>query len=165
MVSVEFLNKEQFPSLAPDIFAILDGNMRPILPKRLSYEEEYRSWYGAVAEGIQKPLRQIILVYREDRQLLGFVQYYANTQTLMLEEVQILPNYQHTVNFLPRLARFLMDHLEAAPRFAEAFVHPANGPSAALQEKLGMVCTGTDGSGEYLHYRGEYSRFSARFLR
>lgn len=161
MVSVSFLDKEQFPTLAPEIFSLLDRNMRTILPDRLPYAEEYRLWYEAVRDGLQRPPRQIILVRNQEKKLLGFVQYYANDRVLMLEEVQLLPEYQRTASFLPRLWKFLLEALPERPEYVEAFVHPQNTYSIALQEKLGMQCVG---NGEYLHYRGEFIHFKRRRL-
>jgi hypothetical protein len=96
----------------------------------------------------------MILVRNQEGRLLGFVQYYANDRVLMLEEVQILPEYQKKVNFLPSLWRFLLMHLQVTPYFIEAFVHPQNTYCIALQEKLGMECVK---HGEYHHYRGAFS--------
>ena len=165
MISISLLDKAQFPAVAPAVFAMLDGNMRPILPDRLPQAEEYRLWFQAVSEGLTRDPRQIILVHGPENKLLGFVQYYANEQVLMLEEVQLLPRYHKAVSFLPRLGRFLLKALPATSKYVEAFVHPQNTYSIALQEKLTMECTGTDRSGEYLHYRGAFSQFAAHFLR
>ena len=128
--------------------------MRRILPDRLIYETEYRLWYEAVSEGLQRPPRQIILAQDPEGKILGFVQYYANDRVLMLEEVQILPEFQKKVNFLPGLWKFLLTHLEVTPTYVEAFVHPQNSYSISLQKKLGMECVDL---GQYHHYRGKFS--------
>ena len=156
---ISLLEKGLFPSLASAIFSILDGNMRKILPDRLSYEEEYAMWYEAVSQGLQRNPRQIILVQNREGRLLGFLQYYANDQVLMLEEMQILPELQRKANFLPRLWKFLLEHLQVTPTYVEAFSHPRNTDSIALQEKLGMECIER---GDYYHYRGSFARFARR---
>ena len=151
---ITFLEKEQFSALAPEIFAILDGNMRRILPERLPYEEEYRLWYEAVSEGLRRPPRQMILAQDPEGKILGFVQYYANDRVLMLEEVQILPEYHRKASFLPRLWKFLLQALPVSPAYVEAFVHPQNTYSISLLTKLGMECIDHR---EYDHYRGDFS--------
>jgi hypothetical protein len=166
MSSVALLEKEQFLLLAPELFAILDTNMREILPGRLSYAEEYALWFSAVEEGLRADARQILLVRENGSgRLLGFAQYYANPDVLMLEEELILPEYQGKPNFLGKLSRFLLASLSVTPSYVEAYTHRENVRSIALQQKLGMAPVATEDDFPFLHFRGAFAAFSARFTR
>ena len=93
MITFEHLNKLKFPVTANKLFNILADNMAVIAPTGNSRKEDYKCWYKAVGAGLQKKERQIILIKDNDT-IIGFFQYYINSDTLMMEEIQFKPEYQ-----------------------------------------------------------------------
>ena len=150
MTTITFLNKDDFSTLAPALFTILDENMSAY--SSMSYGE----WYAAVSDGLLAPGRQILLVHNNGH-LAGFLQFYTNPKLLMLEELQIAPQYQGKVNFLGRLYGFLLEHIPAELDYVEAYVHPENTRSLQLQRKLGLEVI--DQERPWLHLRGEFRAF------
>ena len=82
-----YLNKSDFSTVSNDIFNILADNMTVIAPTGNSREEDYNLWYEAVNAGLQRPERQIVLIIDSEK-FIGFFQYYTNTDTFMMEEIQ-----------------------------------------------------------------------------
>ncbi len=166
MPRFSLMDKARFSEFAPELFRLLHGNMDPIAPSGLSYEEEYRCWREAVGDGLKADARKIILI-RENRsdRLLGFLQYYTNPAVLMIEELQIVPDYQSSANILRGLIPFLLSAIPADLQYIEAFVHKQNTRSIALQQKLGMEIVDTAQNGALFHLRGSYPEFRNRFIR
>lgn len=93
MVQFSFLKKEDFADLSVAIFSVLATNMREIAPTGNSYEEDYNAWFSAVKEGLKRDARKIILIHSTS-DLVGFFQYYTNSDKLMMEEVQLCRQWQ-----------------------------------------------------------------------
>lgn len=89
MVSFKKMNNNEFENNAAYIFSILDTNMTDIAPTGNAYEEDFRCWKQAVSDGLKYLERNIILIKDEDF-LIGFFQYYVNSGTFMMEEIQFL---------------------------------------------------------------------------
>ncbi|MBQ8834288.1 MAG: hypothetical protein IJ001_05120 [Oscillospiraceae bacterium] len=161
MANFHYLNKSDFPELASAIFKIFRDNMETIAPSGMSCEDEYRWWREAVGDGLKADARQIILVRRTDtNQIIGFFQYYTNETTFMIEEIQILSEYQGTANFLHRLYGFVLANIPQDLEFVEAYARKENIRSIALQRKLGMEIVGSDKSGTLYHLKGRFSDFA-----
>ncbi len=166
MPRFSLLDKSTFSQAAPELFRLLYKNMEPIAPSGLRYEEEYPCWLEAVGDGLKAEARKIILIRTHNAdQLLGFLQYYTNPTTLMIEELQIIPEYQSSANILRGLIPFLLSQIPADLQYIEAFVHKQNTRSISLQKKLGMEIVGTAQNGTLYHLRGNYPAFRARFTR
>ncbi len=166
MPRFSLLYKSKFPVVAPELFRLLHENMDPIAPSGLPFDAEYRYWYEAVGEGLQADARNIILIQAlHSSQLLGFLQYYTNPTTLMIEELQIIPEYQSSANILRSLIPFLLSQIPADLQYIEAFVHKENARSISLQKKLGMEIVGTSQNGALYHLRGSFPAFRTRFTR
>ena len=161
MADILFMNKAEFPCLAPALFDLMADNMQTIAPPEGPREAEYRRWRRAVGEGLQAEARKIILLRQQgtDR-LIGFLQYYTNETTFMIEELQIAPDYQGTAGLLKKLFGFVLETVRPEPRYVEAFVHKTNARSLALQRKLGMEVVGTALEDTLYHLRGDYAAFA-----
>ena len=93
--NLSFLDKRECDRILPRLFEILYQNMSVIAPTGESYEEDRAEWLAAVSPAMQKEPRQIILMHDREH-LAGYFQYYVNNGTLMVEEIQIAPQYQQT---------------------------------------------------------------------
>lgn len=155
-----FLDKSEFSNWAPALFRMMSDNMASIAPSGMPYDEEYRLWNEAVGEGLKAKARQIILVKESDSDhLIGFLQYYTNDTAFVIEELQIAPDYQGTLNFLHKLYRFVLTNIPSDLEYIEAFSHKSNARSISLQKKLGMKIVGTAQNDTLYHFRGSFSDF------
>lgn len=121
MTAFEYLNKLEFPVISEEIFNILADNMTVIAPTGDSREDDYRCWYDAVSSSLQREERQIILI-KDNGKIIGFFQYYTNTDTFMMEEIQFKPEY-HGKGIFRALYGFLFLNIKADIQFVEAYVN------------------------------------------
>lgn len=156
MADMHFLSASDFSKDAPELFQLLYENMMPISPFSKPYEEEYRLWLAAVSDGMKAPARKIITVrHSVTGDLLGFLQYYTNATSLVIEELQTDSRFHGHLSFLDKLGCFLVSQLPEELRYVEAFVHKENSRSLALQKKLGMTVVGTACDDTLYHLRGD----------
>jgi len=161
MAAFVYLDKEDFPELAPELFQLMMDNMDTIAPSGKAREEEFKWWFREVGAGLRAPARQILLIRQSGTgSLIGFLQYYTNQTTFMIEELQLLPQWQGTAGVLKKLFGFLLANMPSELRYVEAFVHRGNTRSLALQKKLGMQIVGTAQEDTLYHLRGDFSEFA-----
>lgn len=153
-VDFSYLNKSEFDGVAHKLFEILADNMEKIAPTGNSREEDYKLWYNAVKEGIKKDIRQIVLIKVNDV-IVGFFQYYVNTDTFMMEEIQIIPAFQGTEIFR-RLYGFLIYTLREDIKYVEAYANKENYKSIGILEHLGLSKIGTNKNGNSFRFKGFY---------
>lgn len=155
MISFEYLNKSDFHKLAHNVFDILSGNMIKISPTGNSPEEDFRLWYGAVSDGLQRAERQIIII-KDNENIVGFFQYYTNANTFMMEEIQFKPEYQGKGVFRGLYA-FALKNIKRDLKFVEAYASINNQKSICILEKLGLSNIGLNKNGRSYHFKGEFS--------
>ena len=156
MPAFAYLNKAEFPAVARELFHILADNMDAIVPS-CSREEDFRRWYEAVGDGLRREQRQIILI-RDADNLIGFFQYYANTDTFMMEEIQFMSSYQGTGLFRA-LYGFVLSQIPADLTFVEAYTSPNNSKSIGILEKLGLSKITHSQDGDFYHFKGKFEDF------
>ena len=111
-IRFELMDKRRMEELLPQLFNILYNNMNVIAPTGSSYEEDKSIWLPAVTRGMEKAPRQIILMY-VGANLAGYFQYYINEGRFMVEEIQLLPQYESTtllysfIRFMGKMIRHL----------------------------------------------------------
>lgn len=91
----EYADKNKLEMVLPKLFELLSSNMSIIAPTGNSYDEDYKIWLSNIEPAMQKPQRQIILMLC-DNDIVGYFQYYINSRTFMMEEIQIEKTYQRT---------------------------------------------------------------------
>ncbi len=150
-----FLEKTEFTSVSEALFSILADNMERIAPTGNTREEDYKSWFCGVSEGLKRDERQIVLI-KVKNEIVGFFQYYVNADTFMMEEIQFIPRYQKTSLFRSLYA-FLIENLRNDIVFVEAYANKLNKKSMGILEHMGLISVGVNKSGSCCHYRGKYS--------
>lgn len=151
---VRLLDKTSERHFLEQLFGLLHENMQHIAPSGQSYEEEKAQWIACVGEALEKPPRQMLLLYAGET-LAGFCMYYIHGDILMVEEVQIKSAYRRSLLSV-ELFRFVQQHLLPQVRWIEAYADQRNVDSQRLMEKLGMKQIGSDGN--FLHFRGDTSQ-------
>lgn len=154
MTAFNYLNKLEFSVISNEIFNILADNMIVIAPTGNSREDDYKCWYDAVSSGLQREERQIILIKDNDK-IIGFFQYYTNTDTLMMEEIQFKSEYQGKGIFR-ELYGFVFSNIKADIKFVEAYANINNVKSIGILEKLGLSNIGLNKNGRSYHFKGRY---------
>ncbi len=154
-VSLIYLNKPDFPTTAYEIFNILADNMEKIAPTGNAREEDFECWYKGVSNGLEKKERKIILV-KDNQNIIGFFQYYTNSDTFMMEEIQLKPEYQGK-NIFRKLYGFLILNIREDIKFVEAYANIENHKSIGILKHLGLSEIGMNKNGRCFHFRGNYS--------
>lgn len=150
----EFLNKSDFSANAQQIFDILADNMSVIAPTGNSRKEDFILWSDAVGDGLQKPERKIILI-KEKENLIGYFQYYTNTDTFMMEEIQLRSEY-HGKGVFRELYGFILNSIKADLEFVEAYANMNNKKSIAILKKLGLINSGLNKNGHSYYFKGNF---------
>ena len=158
----EFLDKTQKDCWLPKLFEILYHNMKDIAPSGVSYEEEREEWLSAVGPALDKAPRQIVLIHA-GASLVGYFQYYVNGGIFMVEEIQIVPEYQGTT-LLFALFRFLGNVLPDEIETLAAYAHKSNVRSQRIMKKLGMEQAG-ENEDEFYYFKGDFRPLAARFCK
>ena len=98
MAEISFCSFDETKSdiLLPQMFEILSTNMSKIAPTGNSYEEDNKIWLSYMEPNLKR--KQIILMYVGEV-LAGYFQYSLNESTVLIEEIEILPDYQRTLLF------------------------------------------------------------------
>ena len=150
MISCRFLDKNEVQRWLPQLFSILHENMSVIAPTGNTYDEDYALWSGAVAPAIQKENRHIVLIFN-DETLIGYLQYYTNETTFMIEEAQIKPAYQGR-GVLRSVFAFVSDFISPNVLYAEAYANKKNTKSQSILERHGFTRIGENKNGNSYHY-------------
>ena len=158
----EFLDKTQKDCWLPKLFEILYHNMKDIAPSGVSYEEEREEWLSAVGPALDKAPRQIILIHA-GAYLVGYFQYYVNGGIFMVEEIQLVPEYQGTT-LLFALFRFLGNVLPDEIETLAAYAHKSNVRSQRIMKKLGMEQAGGN-EDTFYYFKGDFRPLAARFCK
>ncbi|MBP3330219.1 MAG: hypothetical protein J6L89_05230 [Clostridia bacterium] len=151
----EYLNKNDFPDVSSVVFDILADNMEKIAPTGNSREDDFNCWYDGVSDGLKRDERQIILI-KDSECIIGFFQYYTNTDTFMMEEIQLKHEYQGKSVFRS-LYGFLLENINDSIKFVEAYANKGNLKSIGILEHLGLIRIGMNKNGNSFHFRGDYS--------
>ena len=154
-ITFEYLNKPDFSVIANEIFNILADNMTDIAPTGNTREEDFKLWLGAVSSGLQREERQIILI-KDNDDIIGFFQYYTNSDTFMMEEIQFKPEYQGKGVFIS-LYGFLFSNIKTDIEYVEAYANIDNSKSIGILEKLGLSNIGLNKNGRSYHFKGRYA--------
>ena len=142
--------------LLSKMFYILSMNMGKIAPTGNSYEEDMGIWlsYMTSEEIIEK---QILLMYVGEA-LVGYFQYRISENKVLIEEVEIAPEYQRTLLFY-RFLKYVSNIIPKNIEYAEAYINKQNTNSQRIAQKLGMRIVGENPNGHSFRYRGELSSF------
>ena len=155
MISFEYLNKSNFPTVAHTIFDILADNMTLIAPTGNSKEDDFKIWFDAVSYGLKRSERQIILI-KDDENIIGFSQYYTNTDTFVMEEVQFKAAYQGK-GISRKPLEFVLDNINSDLKFVEAYANVKNKRSIAILNKLGLKNIGLNKNGNSYRFQGKFA--------
>lgn len=157
MIEFCYLRKSQFDQYAERLFEILNANMRTIAPTGNSYEEDFSLWYSAVANGLKRENRYIILVFeRPTGRIIGFFQYYTNEQTFMMEEIQLAADYQGKDSVFRKLYGFVLEKIDKDITYVKAYADKKNNKSRGILGKLGLAEINENEVGTIIHFRGRY---------
>lgn len=154
-LTFEYLNKENFSAVSNVLFSILADNMEKIAPTGNTRKEDYKCWYDAVSDGLTHAERQIILI-NHDGNIIGFFQYYTNSDTFVMEEIQLASEYKGKGAFR-KLYGFMIENLNNDIEFVEAYANIANDKSILILEHIGLVKTGMNKNGCSFRFRGKFS--------
>ena len=153
MILFHRLPKNDAEDILSVLFKILHSNMSVIAPTGNDYEKDYRIWIESVSHGLKQDARQIILIY-DDAEIIGYFQYYVNSSTFMMEEIQFKKEYQGTGIFR-LLYSYLFEIIPQETLYVEAYAHKQNSKSQNILKHLGLRIVGENKNGNSYHFRGD----------
>lgn len=160
MITCQYLDKNEGRRFLPQLFSILNGNMSVIAPTGNTYEQDYALWSDAVAPAMQKENRHIVLIFNDDT-LIGYLQYYTNETTFMIEEAQIRSAFQGR-GVIRSAFGFVTGFIPSNVRYAEAYANKKNTKSQTILEHHGFARIGKNKNGNSYHYRTDCQAFLCR---
>ena len=160
-ISFCFFDWAQSEDILPQMFDILFTNMSIIALTGNSYEEDKQMWLSSMTAEQGKE-KQILLMYVGEI-LAGYFQYRIDGNTMMIEEIEIVPDYQRTVLFYHFL-KFIADILPKDIVYVNAYINKYTSNSQQIAEKLGMKIVGENKSGRSWRYQGKWIYFK-RYLK
>ncbi len=137
--------------LLPWMFDILSANMNKIAPTGEGDEADRRKWMSYMASEIDA--RRIILMYAGG-ELAGYFQYSFDGKAVLVEEIEIKPEYQRTMLFYHFL-KYVKSILPEDTEYVEGYINDSNVNSQRIARKLGMSPQGEKLNGHTQFYRGK----------
>ena len=160
MITCQYLDKNEVRRFLPQLFSILHENMSVIAPTGNTYEQDYALWSDAVGPAMQKENRQVVLIFSDDI-LIGYLQYYTNETTFMIEEAQIRSAFQGR-GVIRSAFGFVAGFIPSNVRYAEAYANKKNTKSQSILERHGFARIGENKNGNSYHYQAECQAFLCR---
>lgn len=152
----QFLNRTQEEVILPQMFDILFTNMSKIASTGGSYAKDKQMWMAYMTSEAGKN-QQIILMY-VDEVLAGYFQYSVKKDTILIEEIEIMPKYQRTLLFY-RFFKYVSSVIPTDAIYVEAYVNKGNKNLMTIAKKLGMQIVGENRTGTSWHYQGETKKY------
>ena len=154
-VRFEYLKCEKYDEILPQLFHILYSNMSVIAPTNHSYDEDFKIWISYIYPSLQDDSRKTVLI-NVDGMLIGYFRYSLNLSSLLMEDIQIISEYQGSGVF-SLLYKWLVKELPQSIETVEAYANKQNSKSIGVLEHLGLRCVGVNKTGKSFHYKGDYS--------
>ena len=155
------LDKSNASATLPSLFRILHSNMSKIAPTGCRYEEDDALWLSYMAPQMKQAYPEFVLMYVGET-LAGYFQYSIEGDTLTVDEVEIIPEYQRTVLFY-RLCIYLCGRIPDQVQHVESFVNKQNRNSLKINRKLGLEIAGENRNGKSWHLRGDDEKIKKYF--
>ena len=159
MLSFYPMNSEDFELYSQDLFAILWFNMNEIEPSEYSFEEDFAVWFDYGKSDKQR--KTILFIDESIDRIVGYFQYHLESDTLVLEEIQVLPDYQGKGLVYRPLMKYFLPQLTKEIQHHQSYVNKNNLRSATILEKMGAKVIGETPSGKSLCYRGSIADLTA----
>ena len=160
-ISFCFLDKSKSEMILPMLYDILYSNMNVIAPTGNSYEQDQSEWTSCILPALEKTQRQIVLIYDDDV-IIGYFQYYVNSNVFMMEEIQIKKEY-HGSGIFGQLYHWLIKMIPHDILYVEAYANKKNIKSQAILKHLGLEVIGENRNGNSFHFRGNYRTFTEKY--
>ena len=157
------LSVEEDGDFLPRMFDILYTNMMAISPSDAGYEADRNLWLSYMVPALRDGKTKVVLMLSGE-ELAGYVQYSFRGETVLVEEMEIRPDYQRGMLFY-RCGQYLLAHMPGNIRYMESYVNKQNKNSLAIQKKLGMEIIGENRSGRSWHMQGNVDIIAKRFAR
>lgn len=158
MADFVYLNKADFDKFADKIFNILADNMTAIAPTGNSREEDFKLWHQAISGAIKAENRHVIHICENGSgNIIGFFQYSINTDTFMMEELQICNEFQGKDNIFRDLFGFVLKNIGHELLYVEAYANKSNHKSIGILSKLGLKVIGENKNGLSFHFKGDFA--------
>lgn len=163
MIHIGLMPKEDKEKLLLILFDIYYQNTSSITHLNSTHPSLKSEWTCEVSFALDKPQRNIIIA-RDGDNIVGFAMLYTNGDLLMVEEIQIVKDYQRT-RLLFDLCRFICDFASPNILRIEAYAIKSNSISIALMHSLGFLIVDESNDSKFLHLAADAEPLRRRFTK
>lgn len=162
MIDLREVKHQDISKYENAIFDILANNMSIIAPSDNNRGQDFLIWSQTIKGRLRKNECQLF-IFICDEQVIGYLQYSIHEKTLLIEEIEITPDYQIKYNILGRVFKLLPMNISSDVVYIESYANKQNKKSNKLLNRLGFEVIGTNKSGKSYLYRGYYSDLIKRY--
>ncbi|MBR3692743.1 MAG: hypothetical protein IKL89_08635 [Clostridia bacterium] len=162
MIHFEMLKKEDLGLYTDRIFAIMAENMSAYVKSEAGTEAGKAIWAAETAEALSCRSRRLVLI-KADGEIIGFFLYDVRERALVIEDMQIAPEWQGKSNIFWMLFNFISPELPETLLHIRAKTKKKNAKADGVIRHLGMSVVG-ETEASYL-YEGKFSDFLRWFNR
>ena len=162
MIHFETLKKEKFAECADLLFAIMAENMSVYVKNEAGTETGKANWVAQTEADLKSRSRRMVLI-RSDAELIGFFVYDVRDMALIIEDMQIKPEWQGKSNIFWMIFNFIAPELPETLKYIRAKTKKKNAKADGVIRHLGMRVVG-ETEASYL-YEGKFSDFLRWFNR
>lgn len=156
------INKQEFDELAPKMFLILSSNMNIIYSEEVLLDDNFFIWFKYHREQF---LKKVFIVFEDKNTLIGYFQYSIVDDSLLIEEIEIIPSYQAHFGVLSGLFRFMRYRIPDNITKVSAYISKNNPVSRKLAKKLGLSVVKENVSGTSFLYSGEIQPILKHYMK
>lgn len=156
------INKQEFDELAPKIFSILSSNMEIINPKETILDDNFLIWLKYQKEHFHE---KVFIIFENGDTLAGYFQYSFIYDSLLIEEIEIMPSYQVRFGVLSGLFRFMRHRIPDNITSVSAYVSKNNPRSCRIAKKLGLSVVEENASRTSFLYSGDFQYILKYYLK
>ncbi len=156
------INKREFDELAPKMFLILSSNMNVIHPEGVLPDDNFFVWFKYHRERLSE---KVFIVFEDKNTLIGYFQYSIADDSLLIEEIEIIPSYQAKFGVLSGLFRFMRHRIPDNITNVYAYISKNNPKSCKLANKLGLSAVKENVSGTSFLYSGEIQPILKHYMK
>lgn len=158
MIKFSYLKKENFDSIARDLFEILANNMDGIAPTGNPREDDYKTWYADVSPKVKEVKVQFVLATEDETgEIVAFFENHIENNTFVMDEIQISKAYHGKENIFRRFYGFVIENIGTDILYVEAAANKLNKKSIGVLGTLGLEVVGELHNGGCVLMRGKYA--------
>src|SRR5699024_3198230 len=117
------ITEQEFEDLASKLFSVLSSNMEITNPTEIISDDNFLIWLKYQKEHFRE---KTFLIFKDGDTLTGYFQYSFVEDSLLIEEIEIIPSYQIRFGILRGLFRFMRHRIPDKITSVSAYINKNN---------------------------------------